>query len=105
ATNRRDITFAALYMVEQGNTAILISSTGLSAAHAALPTSLALDESARWPVDKVLRDHKPERVSDLSRFFGDSTPTGAWAQPSTSAILLPIASSGETGRAGVQASA
>ena len=101
ATNRRDLTFAALYMAEQGNTAALISSTGLSAGHAALPTSLPLDESGLWPIDKVMRDHKPERVSDLSRVFGDSTPTGAWTQPSTSAILLPIASSGETGRAGV----
>jgi signal transduction histidine kinase len=101
ATNRRDITFAALYVIEQGNAAALVSSTGLSAGHTALPTSLPLDGSELWPIDKVLRDHKPERVSDLSRLFGDSTPTGAWAQPSTSAMLLPIASSGETGRAGV----
>ena len=101
ATNRRDITFAALYIVEPANTAMLVSSTGLRAGHAALPTSLVLDDAGPWPIARVLRDHKPERVTDLPRIFGDNTPTGTWTQPSSSAVVLPIASSGEAGRAGV----
>ena len=62
ATNRRDITFAALYIVESANTAMLVSSTGLRAGHVSLPTSLPLDDAGPWPIAKVLRDHKPERV-------------------------------------------
>jgi PAS domain S-box-containing protein len=105
ATNQRDVTFAALYMVEAGNTAVLVSSTGLgtglSAGQSTLPPSLPLDEVGPWPLAKVLRDHTAERVSNLSALFGDNTPAGAWQQPSSSAVLLPIASSGETGHAGV----
>jgi len=101
ATNQRDITFAALYMVEQANTAVLVSSTGLRAGHVPLPASLSLDNAEPWPIARVLLDHKPQRVPDLSRIFGDNAPTGAWTRPSTSAILLPIGSGGETGKAGV----
>ena len=99
ATNRRDITFAALYVVEQANTATLVASTG--AGPSALPASLALDGAGPWPIAKVLRDHKAERLSDLARLFDDNTPSGDWQQPSSSALLLPITASGETGHVGV----
>ncbi|CAN5388370.1 hypothetical protein BH10PSE6_BH10PSE6_07370 [soil metagenome] len=102
ATNPRDLTFAALYMVEPGgDAAVLASSTGLPAGHAVMPPSLPLGAVERWPVAEAIREHKPQQVTDLSKLLGDSAPAVAWRQPSSSAIVLPIASSGETGRTGV----
>jgi len=102
ATNPRDITFAALYVVEPGgDTAALASVIGTPLGHPALPASLALSDSSRWPVGEVIRDHRPKAVTDLARVFADAAPAGAWARPSATAVLLPIVSSGEAGRTGV----
>jgi len=102
ATNTRDLTFAALYMVEPGgDMAVLVSSTGLPAGHTLMPPSLALSAARPWPAMEAIREHKAQHVSNVSRLLGDSAPAGAWRQPSSSAVVLPITSSGETGRTGV----
>jgi PAS domain S-box-containing protein len=102
ATDPRDVTFAALYVVEPGDAvASLASSTGIAAGHPALPQSLPLANGSRWPIGEVIRDHKPKTVSNLADIFDGAAPAGAWALSSASAVLLPIVSSGEAGRTGV----
>lgn len=101
ATDPRDITFAALYVVQPGgDVATLASSTGL-AGHPSLPSSLPLAGPSPWPVGEVIRDHKAKTVSDLAAVFDGAAPSGAWSLPSTTAVLLPIVSSGEASHTGV----
>ncbi|HSI02244.1 MAG TPA: response regulator [Reyranella sp.] len=102
ATDARDLTFAALYMVEPGSdSAALVSSTGLPPGRGLMPASLSLAELGAWPVAEVLRKHTAARIADLATRLGGEPPKGAWSEPSTEAVMLPLASSGETGRAGV----
>src|SRR5439155_3804411 len=55
---------------------------------------------AGWPVAEVIRTHEAYVVSDLRVSCG-GLPTGAWPRPPTQAVALPIAPSGQTGKAGV----
>ncbi len=101
ATNPRDLTFAALYMVEPGSEqAVLAASTGLAGDGVALPSTLPLRPGEPWPVAEAIAGHKARHVADLAGLLGEAAPTGAWPQPSRSAVVLPILSSGETGRTG-----
>jgi PAS domain S-box-containing protein len=99
ATNERDLTFAALYVVESGGAeAVLVSRTGLSGENAFLPAALPMGRSDPWPVAEAIREHKVQHVARLATMPGGDAPAGAWSEPSRSAVVLPIASSGETGR-------
>ncbi|MCW5735423.1 MAG: response regulator [Enhydrobacter sp.] len=102
ASNTRDVTFAALYMIEPGgDSAALASATGLRRDDRSLPPSLSLASSHPWPIAELMREPKARHVVDLEKILGDGRPKGAWQRPSTSAAVLPIAASGETGRTGV----
>ncbi len=102
ATNTRDLTFAALYVVEPGGEqAVLTSSSGLPADRAVMPPSLPLGAAQPWPVAEAIREHKAQHVADLAKLLGNDAPAGAWRQPSSSAVVLPITSSAETGHTGV----
>ena len=102
ATSNRDVTFGALYTIEPGSdTAVLASSTGIAPGPHSVPRSFSLSSSHPWPVAEVVREHKARHVADLGAILGKEAPRGGWQQPSTSAVVLPIAASGETGRIGV----
>src|SRR5262245_12184082 len=101
ATNPRDLPFALIYMLEpDGRTAVLASTTGIERGHPALAPTLSLDRPGAWPLAAVNADHKPRVVSRLRSLFNADFPAGAWHQAPTSAVVLPIAASGESGRAG-----
>ena len=101
ATDPRDLPFAMLYILEpDGRTAVLADSTGIDADHPARLASLSLDGSSPWPLAEVLRDYRPQVVSNLEVRFQAKFPSGAWQQAPNSAVVLPIMPSGETGRAG-----
>jgi PAS domain S-box-containing protein len=103
ATNPRDLPFAMIYMLDpEGRTAARAGATGIASDHPAGPATLELDStepSAKWPLGEVSRSHEPSIVR-LAETFGGDFPAGAWRRPPDNAVVLPIPSSGETGRAG-----
>ncbi|MFM0322696.1 response regulator [Caballeronia glebae] len=98
----RDVPFALLYTAEPGDdTATLAGACGIEPGHAAAPAKLHASQAAPWPIQSVLRDNQARVVTNLERLFDTPLPTGAWHVAPSSAVLVPIAPSGETGRAGV----
>ncbi|WP_232316362.1 ATP-binding protein [Candidatus Burkholderia verschuerenii] len=98
----RDVPFALLYAAESGDeTATLTGACGIEPGHAAAPLTLHATHAAPWPVFDTLRDGQPRIVDTLGERFDEALPTGGWNAQPTSAIVLPSAPSGETGRAGV----
>ncbi|HEX3440560.1 MAG TPA: response regulator, partial [Pseudolabrys sp.] len=101
STNPRDLPFAMIYMVEPGTqTARLAGLSGIDPGHPAAPPELPLDAPHAWPLAEVLRDHKPHLVTDLGGAFHADFPSWPWRHPPKQAVVLPVQSSGETGRAG-----
>ena len=82
----------------------VVCAGGAPASSAAMPRrrhSLSLDRRSPLAVRRGARDQRAEAVSDLAAGSA-ALPTGAWTgRRSTAVVLLPIAATGETGRAGV----
>ncbi len=101
STNARDLPFAMIYMLEpDGRTAVLASTSGVDRDHPAALPALSLDRPCPWPVAAVAADHQLRVVTDLEMLFQATFPSGAWQQSANSAVVLPIITSGETGRTG-----
>ena len=101
STNPWDLPFAMIYMLEpDGRKAVLASCAGIERDHPAVVATLPLDNDGPWPLASVAGDHQPRVVSDLDLLFQATFPSGAWQQPPSHAVVLPIMQSGETGRAG-----
>ena len=101
STNLTDLPFALIYLVDApARRAVLEGSTGFKSAHPAAPLSVPLDAQSVWPFAAVMQSHAVLQVSDLQKHFQD-LPTGTWKQSPTRAAVLPIAPSGEHGRAAV----
>jgi PAS domain S-box-containing protein len=100
-TNDRDLPFALLYLAEPGETELtLIGTAGIDAGHEIAPPSLDLDEHRLWPVQETLRTHAPVLVSDLTARVTSPLPKGPWPEAPAQAVVMPIVSSGDEGRAG-----
>ncbi|HVG10381.1 MAG TPA: ATP-binding protein [Thermoanaerobaculia bacterium] len=100
ATNPQDVLFAMIYVADpSGKSVSLAGSCGMPAGHPAAPESAALD-NALWPFEDVIGTHEPRLVGNLETLFGPELPRGAWRQPSSQAVVLPIAATGKTGRPG-----
>ncbi|KFE63293.1 ATP-binding protein [Hyalangium minutum] len=101
STNPRDIPFALLYLTEpDGRTVSLAGVAGIERGHRAAPESASLEDRSGWPFAQVLRNHEAQLIEGLESSFG-SLPTGGWPRPTARAMALPIASTGQTGRAGI----
>jgi signal transduction histidine kinase/FixJ family two-component response regulator len=101
ATDPHDLPFALIYVIEpDGRSAALAAAAGIERDHPSVLETLCLDDDGPWPLSKVAADHQPSVVTDLERSFQATFPSGAWQQPPHSAVVLPIMSSGQTGRAG-----
>ncbi|SAK92925.1 sensor kinase/response regulator fusion protein [Caballeronia calidae] len=95
ASASRDMPFALLYAAEPGgDTATLVGACGIEPEHPAARAN-------PWPIQDVLRANEARVVTDLDRLFDAPLPTGAWSIAPRSAVLVPIAPSGENGRAGL----
>jgi signal transduction histidine kinase len=90
--NTVDVTFTALYLLDEARAqARLASASGTSAHPAASPALIALgDEDAVWPLAKVMHGGVAQLVSELAGRVG-ALPGGAWPEPTSSALVLPIA--------------
>ncbi|SAK45896.1 response regulator [Caballeronia ptereochthonis] len=98
----RDMPFALLYAAEPGGeTATLVGACGIEPGHPGAPATMHASRMSPWPFQDVLRNNQARVVTDLDRRFDAPLPTGAWNVAPRSAVLLPIAPSGETGRASV----
>lgn len=101
AQNPYDIPFAMIYLLDQGQQMVSLAGTaGISQEHPAVPQSIALDTATSWPFAEVLREQKSLVIDALDQVF-DNLPTGAWKRPAHQAVALPIAASGQSGKAGV----
>lgn len=101
ATNSHDLPFALLYLQEESGKLVLSGVAGLESSHPAAVAELTINTSP-WPLERALLHHQDEVVAGLAqRFSGADLPSGAWHQPPSRAVVLPITPTGETGRAGV----
>jgi PAS domain S-box-containing protein len=97
AGDTRDLPFALLYAAEQhGEPMALAVAAGLRPGQAAAPETLEVSDQAVWPIGAAVRDSEPRVVGDLSSRFSDDLPTGAWDQPPSAAVILPLPAMGET---------
>jgi len=90
AENPRDLPFVLLYLTDASADALVLA--------ASTPGARALSKVA-WPSAQALAENRPEVVAIPAS--AGSVPMGAWPRPPTTAIVLPLPSSGTTGRAGV----
>ncbi|HWS68733.1 MAG TPA: histidine kinase dimerization/phospho-acceptor domain-containing protein, partial [Steroidobacteraceae bacterium] len=90
-----DLPFAILYLLdEDGTFASLLAKTGLDDAFA--PATVRLDQDDPWGVGRVIRNGNVILLDDLALRFG-KLPGGVWPEPTTSAIVLPVAKPGQKG--------
>jgi PAS domain S-box-containing protein len=101
SANPRDIPFAMIYLLDRDrDRLVLAGAAGIGADHPAAPRTVPLADRALWPFGPVLEAQKAAVVTDLASRFGE-LPSGAWDRPPEQAVVLPIASSGQGGQAGV----
>jgi PAS domain S-box-containing protein len=90
-----DLPFAILYLLDEDRTfASLLAKTGIDDAFA--PAALRLDHDDPWGVARVIREGDVILLNDLALRFG-TLPGGVWPEPTTSAIVLPVAKPGQKG--------
>ncbi len=100
-TNPYDLPFAMIYLVDPDKQCVVLAGTcGIGRNHAAAPETVALDGDSVWPFAEVHDTHKACLVSDLAAHFR-SLSTGAWERLPHQAVAVPIAPSGQTGKAGI----
>jgi signal transduction histidine kinase len=95
ATNAADIPFALLYTHDQHTPhAQLRAWFGLPAGQPTAPATLAIvpqpAEYPGWPVATVLAQSQQLLLTSLAEHLGP-LPAGAWPEPPTQALLLPLA--------------
>lgn len=94
ATNASDIPFALLYTHEPATAdAQLRAWFGVPAGEPAAPAALLIESAIPspmgWPLAEAFRNGQPLLVENLQQRFG-SWPAGAWPEPPTQALLLPL---------------
>ncbi|MEV1155186.1 SpoIIE family protein phosphatase [Micromonospora chokoriensis] len=93
--NDLDLPFTAIYLLDGDGSARLAAAAGITAGHSAAPSTIPANESAPvWPVAALARGESPLVPLDGAP-FGD-LPTGAWSQPPTQALLVPLLQQGDT---------
>jgi signal transduction histidine kinase/DNA-binding response OmpR family regulator/anti-sigma regulatory factor (Ser/Thr protein kinase) len=98
--NDRDLPFTLLYALDPGSaSAQLMATSGIRGGHPAAPERLGGGrEQPVWPLDAVASGQTVV-VDDLAARWRD-LPTGAWEDPPTHALVLPLTQQGAHGPAG-----
>ncbi|HYP27575.1 MAG TPA: ATP-binding protein [Blastocatellia bacterium] len=100
-SNPYDLPFAMIYLIDSHNRSVFLAGAcGIERGHPAAPETSPIDGDSVWPFAEVIRTNSPCLVSDLGASF-DALPTGAWQRPPHQATAVPIAPSGQTGKAGI----
>jgi signal transduction histidine kinase len=93
AANPYDVPFALVYLLEgDAREAHLICASGIEQ-NAAAPALITMNDDASWPLRDVFETGTARVVSDVEERFG-SLPGGPWPESCTTALILPISSSG-----------
>ncbi|MGZ4438576.1 MAG: SpoIIE family protein phosphatase, partial [Nocardioidaceae bacterium] len=93
-TAPEDLPFTLTYLFDEAaGTATLAGQTGFKGDHPAAPPVLSLESDFPWPATAV-RGGETVVVADLGDRFAD-LPTGPWPDPPTTAVVLPLAQSGQ----------
>ena len=101
ANNPYDLPFAMIYLVDPDQQqAFLAGTSGIDRHHPAVPEAVDLTTNSIWSLATVIETHQACLIANLDASF-DHLPTGAWTQPPHQAIAVPLAPSGQTGKAGV----
>ncbi|MDZ8187990.1 MAG: ATP-binding protein [Nostoc sp. ChiSLP02] len=100
-TNPYDLPFAMIYLVEPEEQQVFLAGRcRIQPNHIAVPEKIALDADAVWPFAEVMATHQTKLVDLLAADFG-SLPCGVWERCPHQAVAVPIAPSGQTGKAGI----
>ncbi|CAM2932865.1 SpoIIE family protein phosphatase [Mycobacterium intermedium] len=90
ARNPYDLPFTLTYLFDEDGTARLAGASGIKAGHPAAPETLTTADTSPWPVQKSA-DGDAELVAlDPSM----QLPTGAWHEPPTQALVVPLVQQG-----------
>ena len=96
--NPRDISFAAIYLVDAAGSEATLSAAVIPEGEDLLPHSVSLsgdDSLSPWPLASVLRTKRAVEIGDLvSR--GVRIRGNPWPEPVSSAIILPIYATPDT---------
>jgi signal transduction histidine kinase/DNA-binding NarL/FixJ family response regulator len=96
--NPRDISFAALYLVDAAGSKATLSAAVIPEKECLLPHSVSIsgdDSLSPWPLASVLRTKRAVEIGDLvSR--GVRIRGNPWPEPVSSAIILPIYATPDT---------
>lgn len=99
-SDRRDLPFAMIYLAdEKANCVHLAGASGILAGHEAAPAVRPLAEPSFWPIDEVLKEHRPRTVN-LAGYFKE-LPSGPWEIAPKMASVLPLLPSSDGGVGGV----
>ncbi|MFN6558643.1 MAG: ATP-binding protein [Nostoc sp. ChiSLP01] len=100
-TNPYDLPFAMIYLVEPDRQQVFLAGTcRIEPNHIAVPQTVALDSDAIWPFGEVMTTHQTKLVDIVAADFGN-LPCGIWERSPHQAVAVPIAPSGETGKAAI----
>ncbi|QKQ76189.1 ATP-binding protein [Nostoc sp. TCL240-02] len=100
-SNPYDLPFAMIYLVDADQQQVFLAGTcHIGQNHVAAPETVDLDSDCVWPFAEVIRTHQAKLISDLEVSFS-SLPCGVWERSPHQAIAVPIAPSGQTGKAGI----
>ncbi|MEH2169317.1 MAG: ATP-binding protein [Nostoc sp.] len=100
-SNPYDLPFAMIYLVDPDKQEVFLAGTcRIGQNHVAVPKTVALDADCVWPFAEAIKTHRPKVISDLEVSFS-SLPCGVWQRSPHQAIAVPIAASGQTGKAGI----
>jgi signal transduction histidine kinase/DNA-binding NarL/FixJ family response regulator len=96
--NPRDISFAAIYLVDAAGSKATLSAAVIPEEECLLPHSVSIsgdDSLSPWPLASVLRTKRAVEIGDLvSR--GVRIRGNPWPEPVSSAIILPIYATPDT---------
>ncbi|MBN3891488.1 MAG: response regulator [Nostoc sp. JL31] len=100
-SNPYDLPFAMIYLVDPDKQQVFLAGTcRIGQNHVAVPETVALDADGVWPFAEVIGTHQAKLISGLEMSFS-SLPCGVWQRSPHQAIAVPIAPSGQTGKAGI----
>ncbi|MEH2222974.1 ATP-binding protein [Nostoc sp.] len=100
-SNPYDLPFAMIYLVDPDKQEVFLAGTcRIGQNHVAVPETVALDADGVWPFAEVIGTHQAKLISGLEMSFS-SLPCGVWQRSPHQVIAVPIAPSGQTGKAGI----
>lgn len=99
--NQRDMPFTLTYLFKEPRHVRLACRTGMPGGHPAAPEGIDLTGgNPTWPLGEVLNQKDFFLVEELNKRFA-KVPSGAWDEPPSRAILLPITGQTQDSPAGV----